>query len=827
MNIRARIALFSLLLLFLVFNIAAAQMVDTKIVNVVVEGNKSVSESLILQSSSFDIGSPLTQANTAETIRRLYSLDLFSDISIELEPVTNGLKIFIIVKELPKLSGLEFNGNDKIKINDLKAALGLGVGWYISPYLIEKKKNIIKNLYAEKGYFQAEVLSAVEYNKDSSEVLLKYDIKEKSKVKVEKVILTGNVRVPADKVIKKMRNRKRGFLKSSDFAQEKYKEDLEKVVNEFHTLGYLDASLISDSISINDTTKKMTIYLHIYEGPRYYFGNVKFISNKEIPSVYLSKMIKFKEGQVFNADKYDKSLEEIYSAYYDIGHLHINIFGEQTTRADSIIDITFDVKEGIPSHINMVKIIGNTKTKEKVIRREISVLPGKKFNRALLIRSVRDVMALNYFGNVIPTPLNLPNGDVDIEFQIEEKQTGQISAGAGYNTQDKLVGNLGMGIPNFLGNGQNLSFNTDFGSRRNSFSISFTEPWLMGRPTLLGTDIYASNRRWFNDYTEGRQGGSIRVGRRLRWPDNYFRTFTSFRLERDRYHDFDDEFIKSNSYKASYYLNQQNDSWPYDSILESKVYEPYPGSILQYADQDWRTASRFSITIIRDSRNLPEFATSGSKISYTFEQTGGILGGFWKYQKHSIAVAKFLPLFWKFTLGAKLQYGVITSPGAEDNRILLSERFTPGGIAYDGMVRGYDDGVLTPDSIISQADTLFAYNDTSGIVVGVDSPDDTLITSGNLVRVRGNYMLITNLEIQFPVIERQIYGLFFFDAGNSWLHKRNIKPLTGLYKAAGAGFRIVVPGIGTIGFDFAYSFDSIRGSKKGWKPHFQMGTTFR
>ncbi len=814
-------ALFLMLVLSVGARLVGAQE-GYRVVDIAVEGNRIASNSLILGVASIDKGDPLTPTAVAETIRRLYGLGIFSDVAIEAEEVTGGLKIYIVVKELPKLSGIEFSGNKKIKAKKLKEKLGLGVGGYISPYLIQQKQNEIYNMYAEKGYFQAEITPALDYSADSTEAILKYKIAEKSKVKVEKVVLTGNQRVMANDLVKKMRNRKRGFLKSSDFAQDQYDEDLLKVVEEYHRRGFIDAYLISDSISIDTTRNRMTIFLKLYEGPKYYFGRAEFSSNKEFQAADFENLLKFKEGDVFDAEKYDESIMELYSAYAEIGHLHTRIMDERATRADSIIDVSYDITEGLPSHINLVKIVENRKTKEKVIRREISVLPGQVFHRSLLIRSVRDVMALNYFDMVEPVPINLPNGDVDIEFKVDEKQTGQISAGAGYNSQDKLVGTLGMAIPNFRGNGQNLSFNIDFGSRRNSLSVSFTEPWLAGRPTLLGISAFSVNRRWFNDYTEGRAGGSIRLGRRLRWPDNYFRVFASYQLERNRFFDFDQAFVSSSSYKSFYWYDRDGEAPSQDRLLVRKTHGPYPGSILQY-NEEWLTASRLAFTVTRDTRNLPEFATSGDILSYTFESTGGLLGGFWKYQRHYLKLAKFIPIVWDIALAAKVEYGVVTSPSGDD-RILITDRFTPGGTTYDGIVRGYDDGILTPDSTVTQ-DTSFYYLD-SNAVVGIDPSDDTTFASFT-TRVRGKYMLVANIELQIPLSQRQIYALLFFDAGNSWLHKKDIKPITGLYKGIGVGFRIVIPGIGTLGFDFGYPLDNVRGQKRSWKPHFQVGSTFR
>jgi len=801
------------------------------VVELEVEGNHIATKSLIMGVSSIDKGSPLTPANIQETIHRLYGLGIFSDVSIDAEEVLGGIKVIITVRELPKLIGIDFTGNKEIKSKDLREKLALGVGGYISPYLIHEKKQDILTAYSEKGYFQAKVTYKLEYGPDSTEASLKYSITENSKVKVEKVIMTGNVRVEANDLIKKMRNRKRGFLKSSDFAQEKYDEDLEKVIEEYHKKGFIDAYLLSDSIVIDSVTNRMRVYLEVYEGPLYYFGEVTFKENEKIEEKYLRRALKFKEGEPFNSENYDESLFELYTAYQEIGYLHTRIFDEKVTRTDSIIDINYQFSEGLPSHINMVKIVGNVKTRDKVIRREISALPGQVFSRARLIRSVRDVMSLNFFNNVNPVPIDLPSGDVDIEFQIEEKQTAQVSAGAGYNSTDKLVGSFGMGIPNFRGMGQNLSFNMEFGSSRNSYSISFTEPWLFGRPTTLGGNIYTLNRNWYSDYTEQSQGGSVRLGRRLRWPDNYFRVYASYRLERNRYYDYDDAYEDENSYKSTTFIDLDSVGTSItsgDEIISQNIYGPYPGTIFEY-EEEWHTASRLSFTIIRDSRNLPQFATSGSKISYTFSNTGGILGGFWHYQKHQIEVSHFVPLIWGIALAAKVEYGAITSPSGDDH-ISVSDRFIPGGTNYDGIVRGYDDGILTPDSQITQSDTLirvidfhYDYIDEDTIFV-IDSSITT--TSDYTTRVRGKYMLVGNFEIQIPIIKNQLYSLLFFDAGNSWLNMKDIKPFTGLYKGWGFGFRIQVPGMGTMGFDFGYPLDYYKDEGKSWHAHFQIGTTF-
>jgi outer membrane protein insertion porin family len=813
-----------LLVASLIFLVATARAQEVhRVVDIVVEGNKVSSKTLILGSSTIVVGSPFTPNIVSETIKRLYSLRIFSDVEIEAESVSGGVKVYITVKELPKLTALEFSGSDKISAKSLKEKLGLGVGGYISPYLVYQKGREIEKLYAEKGYFQIRVEPKLTYSADSSEAALNYHIDAKSKIKVEEVIITGTNRVNPSDLVGKMRNRSRGILRTSDFAQEKYEEDKEKVANELHKRGFIDAYLISDSLSIDTVNNKMKIYLHIYEGPCYYFGTTTFAGNEKLPKEFLAKKLKHREGDIFNEEKYDESLTEMYTSYHDIGHLHVRVADERATRADSVLDIKYDFTEGLPSKIRYIAIVGNNKTKEKVIRREMPIFPGQTFNRALVIQTVRDLMALNYFSNVLPAPIDLPNGDIDLEIKVEEKQTGSVSAGAGYNSQDKVVGNVGMTIPNFRGMGQNVAFNVEFGKNRNSFSLSFTEPWFMGRPTSVGADAYLTNRNWYDDYTEAKQGGSLRIGRRLNAIDRYLRGFASYRLERDKYYDFSDAFIETSSTKV-YRVRPDTTTNANDSdyvIMSTIPREPYEGSIIEF-DNVWRTLSNVSFTLVRDSRNLPEFATKGSRVSYTYEIVGGPLGGYFNYQKHSVTAAKFFPVLGDIALGIKMQYGAITRPKG-DERVLLSERFTPGGTAFDGIVRGYEDADLTPRSYESFTDTLMFYTNSEDSTV-----DSTkVIERTSQQQQRGNYMFVTNIELQFPIMRQQLYAIAFLDGGNAWLRHRDIDIIDDFYWGTGVGFRLVIPGIGTLGFDFGYPLENYRGNGQSIKPHFQIGTTFR
>lgn len=766
-------AFFPIFVLYLLLPLTAVAQ-QHNIVDIRVSGTVHASEKMIRNVAALTIGSELGGTEIQDAVKNLYAKGIFKDIVIDAEPSGGGVVVTIIVSEYPQLTKIVFDGNKKISDDDLKELLHLTPGGYIGNHLMIQAKNKIETEYMSKGYFLAEADPRLEYTSDSAKAELTFEIKEYSKVKVEEVILTGNDRLVAKDLVNKMSNRKRGFLRSSDFKKEKYPEDKEKIIEYCREKGFIDAYIVSDSFAIDTSRNRMTIYVEIFEGPKYYFGEAVFSGNELYDDDLLHRVLKFETGHVFDQGKYDESLGELYSAFQEKGYLRTRILDIKKTR-DSTIDIEYEITEGLPSQVRLIDIVGNTKTKDKVIRREMKIRPGDTFRRSALMRTLRDIMQLNYFSDVAPDIRDLPSGDIDLVLKVEEKPTGQVSAGAGYSGQDKLVGTFGLGIPNFRGNGQNISINVDFGSRRNSISLGFTEPWFLGTPTLVGGDIYSLNRRWYSDFTEGRRGGALRLGRRLKWPDNYFRVFWRYRLEDVRYHDFSD------AYKL------QNGETEITSLGETR-YIPLKTSLEKFGE-DWLRTSAMSFTIERDSRDLPIFATSGSRISYTAEIAGGILGGKWEYFKHMTDLQYHVPLAWGMSLVGKAKFGYISS--TDIDLITFSERFTPGGTDVDGIVRGYPDAELSPR------------NRAGGYEPGIAEA-------------------IYNLELQIPIISGQIYVIGFADAGAAWLSRDEVRPFSNLYRGVGGGFRIVVPGVGVIGFDFGYALDELRGEEKGWRPHFQV-----
>lgn len=735
------------------------------IVSVDIEGIHSADTFLVLNSSALVPGEIVTPGLVQDAIKGVYGLGLFSEVGIDADPVEAGVKLTIKVKEYPKLNDLKFSGNKKIKTKKLKETITLFEGRLVSPK--EKKNNIerIKSMYAKKGYLLVNIETEQSEVEDQAGLVdLEFKITEGEKVRVGKITFSGN-RIFTDKKLRgKMSTKQKGFLRSGSFDEEKYLEDKDKIIEFYKKEGYIDAVILGDSIWYSDNKTRMFIEIELREGERYYFGSLTWEGNTLFPDEDFRKRVKFKEGQVYNQEKFDETLFEFHEIYQDQGYWYAQFDEENNARGDTL-DFHWNITENDPVHIRLINIVGNTKTHEKVIRRELLIKPKTVFKRSILGRSLREVMILNFFADVTPDWDVLPNGDIDLKIKVEEKPTGQFSVGAGYSAIDKVVATIGLGVPNLFGTGQTATLNLDLGKNRSTFDISYLEPWLLDTPTSLSGNLYLQERNWYNWFTERRIGGSVRVGRRLRWPDNYFRIFSGYRLEMVDYPKINDSYIASN-------LNN-----------------PY-----SVDKQDWPLiTSSASLTILRDSRDLPLFPTGGSVVSWRGELGGTLLGGDWNYLKQIYSAEYYRTVFWKVVTMIRAKYAEIDGIYHGEDDIPYTERFAPGGVDPDGTIRGYDDGRVGP-------------YDRNGAFL------------------RGRFELIYNFELTVALADQQFYILLFADAGNAYRNLKDIRLFKRYYRSVGPGFRIVIPLIGIMGFDFGYAFDGLQRGQ--WNTHFQIGRGF-
>jgi outer membrane protein insertion porin family len=739
-----------------------------RILSVDVIGAVTADTFLILNSSKLVPGELLSPGMTQDAIKGVFGLGLFSDVRVDADLEEGGVRLKIVVEEYPRVRKLNFYGNKKIKKKKFTEVMTLFEGRLVSRYQIKNNIDRILKLYEEKGYLLVDIdVEQIPVEGEEGLVDLKFRINEGDKVRVKRITFKGNREYTDKKLRSKMSTKQKGFLRSGSFEKEKYLEDKDKVIEFYKKNGYTDAVVLGDSIWYSDDKTRMFIEIEIREGTKFFFGKFTWEGNTVIPDEKIDGRIKQRKGEVYNQEKYDETLFKFYEMYQDLGYWYLQIDENTTSRGDTL-DFHFVLTENDPAYIRKINVAGNTKTREKVIRRELYIKPGMIFKRSLLGRSLREVMILNFFGDVVPDWEILPNRDIDLIIRVEEKPTGQFSVGAGYSARDKFVGTVGLGVPNLFGTGQTATLNVDFGKVRNSFDASYQEPWLFDTPTSIYGHLYIQNRRWYDWFDEVRLGGSIRLGRRLRWPDNFFQVYGGYRLEQVKYKDISSEYIDSN------------------------IDNPY-----SVDKQDWpRITSATSVTILRDSRDLPQFPTEGSVVSWGGELAGTVFGGSWDYFKYNISAEYYQKLLsWPTSLVAmaKARFGEIDGINDGERDIPYGERFSPGGVDPDGTIRGYDDGRVGP------RDEYGAY-------------------------LRGRFEIIYNFELSLSLKEQTAYILLFADAGNAYLNFENVTPFRRLNRSVGFGFRIVIPFVGIMGFDFGYPFDGL--DRHEWKSHFQIGRGF-
>jgi outer membrane protein insertion porin family len=582
---------------------------------------------------------------TLNAIKQLWSLNIFSDIQIIIDKqIADGVFLIIKVEEYPRLEKVVIEGNDEIDTDDIEAKVNFIRGQILKPQEVNNLQQRIIQLYEEEGYLNATINSKyfeyytadtledeivvtwrnkvdwseeynVEYEKSDqsysnliekikSRVLVKFEIEENDQVVVREIKFYGNQAFDESDLEGELDETEEAkwwkFWSSAKFDKKKYEEDKELLLKFYKRNGYRDAGIISDSLIYFNDKKDINIEIYVDEGPQYKVRNIEWIGNTIYPDRVLSERLEFAKGDVFDYEKFEQNLRgnekqtDIYALYLDNGYLTFNLKATETKVADDSVDILIRVEERNQFKIGKVDITGNDKTKDKVIRRELYTVPGDYFNRGLLFRSVQQLANLQYFNAeklygpegidyTLPT-----DSTVDVTFRVEEKSSDYLNASIGYSGAYGFSGAIGVTLTNFsitepfsLGGGQVLSFNWQFGvgSLYRTFTLGFTEPWMFDTPTLVGLEVFDTRQAYVYDLRQS--GGTIRVGRRLKWPDDFFYIQGLFRYQ-------------------------------YNNVLEGQNYY-VEGVTHQYT---------LGLTITRKNIDNPIFPSSGSSFTLDGELSG-------------------------------------------------------------------------------------------------------------------------------------------------------------------------------------------------------------
>jgi len=697
-------------------------------------------------------------------VRRLFATGLFTDVTVTDSPAAaGGVDLVVHVAERSHVKDIVFHGVKKIEEKTLREKLTVAAGQLLDQPSLELDARKIETAYAAEGYAHATATPRTEPT-GAGAVRVVFDVNEGSKVKVRGVVFHGIETMKPKALAKAMQSKQPGFLRGGVYKPENRDKDESKLRIYMRSRGHKDADV--DSIVPADTPDRKGVILHVFlrEGPRYRFGTLAWSGNTAVPTAALEIGTIAKTGTTYNEAQVQKTLENAYTLYQEQGYLFLSIEPNMTER-DSIVDVQFQVQEGARSRVAKVAIVGNTRTKENVIRREASVFPGDTFRRSTLIRTQRDIFGLGFFQDVnVDYEPTGDSADINLTLKVQEKQTGTASAGAGYSSQSGLTGFLELGHNNLFGNGQSVNIRLERGDKRNDLELSYTEPWFRDTPVSIGFDIF-NTRRDLDFYTRKDVGGGVRVGRPIRWPD-YTRGVISYDLRDVTL----ENFVAVRAGEPTDLKTLRSTQWP-------------------------RRVSSVSLTFNRNSTDNPFYASRGSRMIWSNEIAGGLLGGVEAFYKETFENRTYSKLGGPLVLMLRGKTGFLGGGQVPDY-----ERFRLGGTTSD-YLRGYPDYYVVPRANITR-----------------DS-----LTGQVLDRYPGGKtMLVLTSELQFPIAD-PLHGLIFLEAGNTWNSTRDLD-LGDLRKSIGFGVRLEVPALGRVGFDLGYGLDREDGGK--WEPHFQLGNTF-
>lgn len=793
-----------------------------------------------------------------EAVKRYWKHGLFSNVQIAADSIV-GDKIYLhfYLALRPRVSTINYIGVKKSEREDLETKLGLLKGNQITPNMIDRAELLAKNYFDDKGYKNAEI--NIRQRDDvtaKNQVILDVEIDKKEKMKVRQIIIEGNKNLSDSKIKGGLftkgaftKTHEAGklstFLKSKKYTPERYKTDKQNLIDKYNELGYRDATIVEDSVwNVDD--KHVSIYLKVDEGKKYYIRNITWVGNTVFSTDYLSRLLGMKKGDVYNQKFMHKRLSEdddaVGNEYWNNGYLFYNLQPTEVNIVGDSIDLEMRIMEGNQAHISRVRINGNTRVYENVVRRELRTKPGDLFSKEALMRSAREMASMGHFDPEQINPDVRPNyedGTVDINWDLVQKSNDQVEFSLGWG-QTGVIGRIGLKLNNFsmanlfnknkehrgilpVGDGEVLSIGAQTnGTYYQSYNASYSTNWFGGkRPIQFTVGAYFSKQtdvssnyynsaymnnyynylygygNSYNNYYENFYdpdkyvkllGVSVGWGKRLRWPDDYFQL--SVELAYQRY------MLKN---------------WQYFIVTNGNCNNLNLGITLSRVSTDNqlfpRRGSEFmaSLTITPpwsafDHKDYKNLAVNPESPTYTAEQQEKYR---WvEYHKWKFRAKTYTALTNGqkcLVLMTRVEFGLLGSY----NKYKKSpfETYYMGGDGMSGYstgyaeetigLRGYDNGSLTPYGYEGYAYDRFT------------------------------------LELRYPFLlgNTTIYGLGFLEAGNAWNDTKDFNPFD-MKRSAGIGVRIFLPMVGLMGIDWAYGFDKVFGTRGGSQFHFILGQEF-
>ncbi len=727
-----------------------------------VAGNKIVSKETILSRVKVRPGLEFSQEIITGDIKRLYATGLFSDVHVDLKDFEGGMKVIFIMEERPVVSELILDGNRIFKNKHISAKIRTGVGNILDRRELSGDISALKKLYEEKGLATTKIEYEVDVDKDTNRATVYILIEEGRRLRIKEVEVKGNKAFTCRRLLKLIKTQRDTLFSSGIFKEDVFKEDLKRLTSFYRDRGYMDVRV---SHRMRHEKQWMYITLSIDEGRRYLVGEVRLSGNKDIPQKVLKEKLQMGSGKVFSRKALVEDIGHLQDCYFEKGYISSQMkastsFNTETER----VDVDYTIQENKVAYVRMIDIRGNTKTKDMVIRRELKLTPGERFDGQKLKRSKERLYNLGYFEEITYDMEDTSvSNQKDLIVNVKEQKTGEFSFGAGFSSVDRFVGFIGVSQknfdisnwPTFTGGGQKLRLRAEFGSTRRDYELSFTEPWLFSRPISFGFDLYNRTHERSGisgyGYDEERRGGAIRLGKAF---GEYDRIDTTYRLERVK-------------------VSNVSDSASSDIKKEKGT----------------NTISSFTIRGTRDRRDNIFNPTEGYMGYISCMCAGGPFGGDKDFLKYRSGYNHYLsPSSKKLVLDMGLRFGIVNS--FSNSEIPIYERFYAGG---GGTLRGYRERRAGPK------------DPSSGDPVG------------------GKVMLLSSAETTFPIV-KVLKGAVFYDTGFVWNKLKDID-LGDLVSGVGVGFRVKTP-IGPVKLDYGYPLDDLPGEEKKGRFYFSMSHGF-
>lgn len=838
-----------------------------------VTGKISYNQMTVVTFAGLEKGQQITVPGEqiSNAIKKLGKLGLFSDIDFYVGEVRGDtIDLDLNIVELPKLNEVRINGVKKNKIEDLIKENSLTKGKIVNENLITTTRNYLENKYKKEGYFNTKVVvKTTPTDTTSNQVNMLVSINKGNKIKIASIDFEGNEKFTDTKLRKAMKDTKQRNLlrvfKASKFIKSKYNEDLTKIVDKYKEKGYRDARIVSDTVWLNEKNKKLAVKIKVEEGRKYYFGNIKFLGNSVYSDQILASLLGIKKGETYNgvllekriADKTKPDGEDLTNLYQNNGYLFSTINAVEVKTEKDSIDFEIRVIEGPVAYFNKITVVGNDKTNDKVIYRELRTKPGEKYSKEDLVRTVREIGQLGFFDaeaidpkfkNVDPTA-----GTVDIEYNLVEKGSSQVELQGGYGGGG-FIGTLGLSFNNFsiqnifkkeayhplpMGDGQKLALRLQASTFFRTYSFSFSEPWFGGKkPVSFSTSISQSKQFLYSgsyssvDKSKSFDITTLSVGlaKRLTIPDDYFVLSSNLSFQYYNLNNYNTGLFNfgngsSRNFGISIGLTRNNKGvnpiYPTrgaEFSVSTKFSPPY--SLFSKIDYDaLRQSPEYKLKF--DPNTMTAASSGITPNDYVKKLANGTYAKVDNYLDADLNQSKFDQKRFNWLEYYKIKFKSDVYTKIQGNLVLRS---------------------------LTEFGFLGAYNSTRGVVpferffVGGDGLANFSLDGREMIQLRGypNQSLSSvyggaiynkfSLELRYPITLKaaaSIYGLTFLEGGASFDNFKNYNPFA-LQRSAGFGIRVFMPAFGLLGIDFAHGFDYIPGTtqKGGWQTHFIIGQQF-